>query len=875
MPIGRPGLTRFRFAAAIIVTLAIFVCWSQFADPALGLTAQDAGDTSVSLSYDSAIQSPGPVDVHVTGNLTEAARVSWDLDLCIDTDRDGIPSNDVDAVGDDISLVFDTAGVRSLRLMISDEDSLLHSGLYPISVTEGQTPVPIIRMEPGIFPPRVSVGVIGGQGPFRVEVAFAAGIASTSPDEFEIGPSDEFVLTLLSNATGPAAVRITDDLGSVFEYELQIGDYYYCGSSILLSPTQEGSEPLTQVYEAPREALYCTLAHLEIGSSGGEATFARASTPGIYYLCPDEAHGDTFALHVKPATMPRTSIRGVLFGTEYRPQIWIESLGENLDMMRRSGINAVEIESEYHVSPSTPYFRPLKEINKLVGGCVVQYTGLTIPDDELRRAVEAAVRRGFYVVLRVSAHGVGLFAKDEAWCDKSVMDYFEEDLDWDSWWGELERLMCHYAALAEGAGADAFYPVVGGQMVHLTASYSTRYAAVIEEIRQVFSGSIIAETDVEEDIIGGYDYLEAADYIGVSRQLPTGDTEFEYEGATLERLAALTQANRVFLNEVLTPLSCYYRAPLVLPEVEHQALLFPSIGGSTFGTWYPPEVWELLYEEGWSSLDSLNYSPIRSFAFQTQGYEALLQLSYEFDEVNWAGFFADGWPIAPANWVRIEDTQIYGTPASQLLATWWDNDGIDLEFQGSGASDRHDDLEEPEAEKFPSDSERSVVADFTDHTDLAVIDRVHAKRIPVDIPGSTQAFLAQSSDEEPVLVWTISGEHAESGWAYLSIFLGQLERRLLAGSDGLLVEMGSYPASRISLGLSFESSEGEVIGAFAPRYVGSTQELVFVPFSDLLKDNGKVITAQDLASVQAISLFTNLSEEACEVQISRITLLDW
>lgn len=147
------------------------------------------------------------------------------------------------------------------------------------------------------------------------------------------------------------------------------------------------------------------------------------------------------------------------------------------------------------------------------------------------RDIMAAVRHAHENGIKVCMKPV-LNCEDGVW--RAYIDFPDEDMEgrgayWDAWFESYGNFMKYYAELAEECGCEMF--CVGCEMCG-TERKEEHWRALIKEIRKIYSGSLIYNTNHGHE--SAVKWFDAVDYIGTSAYYPVE----RRAGASVEEMCA-------------------------------------------------------------------------------------------------------------------------------------------------------------------------------------------------------------------------------------------------------------------------------------------------------------------------------------------------
>ncbi len=134
--------------------------------------------------------------------------------------------------------------------------------------------------------------------------------------------------------------------------------------------------------------------------------------------------------------------------------------------------------------------------------------------------------RGLMKTTRLAqAQGIKTMLKPHIWI-RNANGKWRSDLemkseaDWDEWFGKYERMILHYAKVAEHSGMEAL--CIGTELHQATVQKPERWRAIIKKIRDIYSGELTyaANWYKEYEEITFWDEL---DYIGIQAYFPLSD----------------------------------------------------------------------------------------------------------------------------------------------------------------------------------------------------------------------------------------------------------------------------------------------------------------------------------------------------------------
>jgi photosystem II stability/assembly factor-like uncharacterized protein len=154
---------------------------------------------------------------------------------------------------------------------------------------------------------------------------------------------------------------------------------------------------------------------------------------------------------------------------------------------------------------------------------VYQWPKLTISDKRLAEVIGYAQKKGLkvflYPLLNIAGHG--------GWRGTITPK------DWKKWWSSYQKIILHYATIAEATGVTLFS--IGSEMSS-AESHSEQWVTLIQETRKVFSGEIVYAANWDRYASLSFD--EHLDYVGIDAYFPlTNKNNPSYE----ELLASWTR----------------------------------------------------------------------------------------------------------------------------------------------------------------------------------------------------------------------------------------------------------------------------------------------------------------------------------------------
>lgn len=258
--------------------------------------------------------------------------------------------------------------------------------------------------------------------------------------------------------------------------------------------------------------------------------------------------------------------------------------------------------------------------------------GYTMTDRDIAFAVHTAKELGLKVCLKPVVN-----SRDGIW--RAHIGFPEEegaDPYWEKWFTSYTHFLLHYAELAEELACEMF--CIGCEMIK-TESQEARWRRLIEQVRGIYSGSLIYNANHGSEDVAWFD---AVDLIGISAYYPVA----KEPGASEESM----------LQEWLR----------VLPRFEtlydkfHKPIVFMEIGcRSAQGCATMP--WDFTHRE-------LPYDEEEQARFYSSAFTAC------WNEPWFSGFFWWDWstslyPIEEAKQNRGFD--IYGKKAEQIVKQWY------------------------------------------------------------------------------------------------------------------------------------------------------------------------------------------------------------
>lgn len=172
------------------------------------------------------------------------------------------------------------------------------------------------------------------------------------------------------------------------------------------------------------------------------------------------------------------------------------------------------------------------------------------------RDIMAAVRHAHENGIKVCMKPI-LNCEDGVW--RAYIDFPDEDMEgraayWDAWFESYGNFMKYYAELAEECGCEMF--CVGCEMCG-TERKEAHWRALIKEIREIYSGSLIYNTNHGHE--SAVKWFDAVDYIGTSAYYPVA----RRTGASVEEMCASWEK----VKERLKKLSDRFGKKIVFAEI--------------------------------------------------------------------------------------------------------------------------------------------------------------------------------------------------------------------------------------------------------------------------------------------------------------------
>lgn len=132
-------------------------------------------------------------------------------------------------------------------------------------------------------------------------------------------------------------------------------------------------------------------------------------------------------------------------------------------------------------------------------------------DQRIRHTTFAAKEAGLKVMLKPH---IWLRNRDGKWRSDIEMD---SEADWKAWFGQYERFILHYAALAESNQIEAL--CIGTELYICTAQHEKRWRDLIKKIRAIYSGALTYAANFYQEY-QAIQFWDALDFIGVQAYFP-------------------------------------------------------------------------------------------------------------------------------------------------------------------------------------------------------------------------------------------------------------------------------------------------------------------------------------------------------------------
>ena len=342
-------------------------------------------------------------------------------------------------------------------------------------------------------------------------------------------------------------------------------------------------------------------------------------------------------------------IAGVEFLPGYHPS-WMPHLPVTYKNLKDEGVNWVFLTPTWTVTQSSP---PM--IEPLLGR-----------DPSWSDLVEM-IQRAQSFGLQVALDPRPVFSQEAAdWWAGAPRDFAW----WNVWFERYRNFVLYHAAVAQSQGASALIlggswispALPGGVLADGSASgvpedAETRWLALIDEVRNSYSGQLIWEIPYPEGLANPPPFLHRFDAVYLLWSAPLADQN-SASAADMQ-----SEAAGILDNEV-KPFQEETGKPVLL------AVAYPSAQGGATGCVPDPQV---LVESGCLDLDLLSrpnadIPPVeRDLEEQFNAYQAMLVAA---NTRNWiSGFISRGY--YPPAALQDKSISVHGKPAEALLAYWY------------------------------------------------------------------------------------------------------------------------------------------------------------------------------------------------------------
>jgi len=268
------------------------------------------------------------------------------------------------------------------------------------------------------------------------------------------------------------------------------------------------------------------------------------------------------------------------------------------------------------------------------------------------------------------AHGIKTMLKPHIWIRNANGKWrsdleMNSDKDWDEWFNKYERMILHYAKVAEASNMEAL--CIGTELYQTTIQRPERWRAIIKNIREIYSGEITyaANWYREYEEITFWDDL---DYIGIQAYFPLSDSNNPDKGSILKQWAKH--------KKKMSALSTKYAKQVVFTEIGYK-----NTSDSAVEPWTWPQnldkakltksdetqinlyeaMFESLFHEPW--IDGFFIWKWFHSTHQYRSYEAYYSArEARYDSVR----LARGWEARPKVYFSPQRTQ-----ALEVLKTWY------------------------------------------------------------------------------------------------------------------------------------------------------------------------------------------------------------
>lgn len=173
-------------------------------------------------------------------------------------------------------------------------------------------------------------------------------------------------------------------------------------------------------------------------------------------------------------------------------------------------------------------------------------------DERIRRQIADAHALGIQVLLKPH-----LWIGGGAWCGEINPGTPER---WTRFFASYERLLLHYAELAQSAGADML--AVGVELCSTTAQFADRWHELITKTRALYTGKLVYAANWDE--VGRVPFWDALDFIGVQFYAPLAEAPDAPDAILAQRLSGhLDTIEQVALRT---------RRPVLFTEVGYKSI---------------------------------------------------------------------------------------------------------------------------------------------------------------------------------------------------------------------------------------------------------------------------------------------------------------
>jgi len=632
-----------------------------------------------------------------------------------------------------------------------------------------------VAVDDHALPLLVSVSVSGGSAPYRVSLECRS--AFDEPIEVSCdGVESSSVFALPTNRRGTVVVSVSDANANSEALEVVAGKDVLQGQAFVLDggrfkPTSSGVErPVWDQLFPQGLDEYWSSTELAFSSEGQDLVEASAAWPGTYRLRYGEETLDVFV-----SGSSSVAIRGMC--DDYAPRgLGYTNLDEHFEHMRRVGINAIQFMTKFsmesvtdtaiHAASPFPYW-----------------------DSLLECAMRQAKRHGFTVMLRFC---LGL---DADWPEADNLQDGLQPSDWDAWFAQYSEYVLKYAELAERAGCDIY---AFSDTLQTTYVFEQRYRSLIARIRDCFTGQLTVLTGPDAPRLDEISFWDALDYIGIDGSLHTA-RHVDYDNAADLSTADVYEMFKADLESEILPTARTYGKPVLWGEVYYRSVLRSTYCASGLSI----EDFTAMHAPGASK----EFEIVKSYAEQAKGYDAMLRLVQEYQDVI-AGLFALHWPLVDPIplWCCNHGSHIIPfTPAEAVFSSWW-------------SQSQHDDL------RAAGDTDEGC-SEYVDFSWEAPYRGFWA----IDAFGDSSAQFQTSEsgpDASPVEFLTFEYSNPNDYFLRLRYVLNS-EETDYSDYQGVVLALASLGTARLQIELSF----GEWTGAYSPPLsVGTTTSLIKIPF---------------------------------------------